>query len=161
MITVNRPTEEEMRDFLLRKYIEEQLNQEAEEDRKMKEEKYKQRLMKVSPALFLRFLEEKGVSLRCPSCNSSELSIPESFTMRSEKLPASTGSSPDTQQRDVNKLLSDPYVSYIPLGNKLNLSGLIKSYYQIHCNNCGHLSLYRTVTVLKWLENFDRESDEE
>ncbi|EBP5350230.1 hypothetical protein XQ60_01715 [Salmonella enterica] len=34
----------------------------------------------------------------------------------------------------------------------LACSGIRKSYYMVHCLNCGYLSLYRSSAVLSWLE---------
>ncbi|WP_422527948.1 hypothetical protein [Serratia fonticola] len=160
-IEVKQPTEEELRDFLMRKFLEEKLNQEAAEARKKTEEKYIQRLRKVSPDLFLLFLSQKGVPLVCPSCGSSSLSIPESFTMEKVKQPSASDNLSHTDQGDAPQSLPDTYVSYIPLGDRNYLLALIKSYYQVHCMNCGHLTLYRSATVLNWLEKINLESEAE
>lgn len=160
-IEVKQPTEEELRDFLMRKFLEEQLNKSAEEHTNKKVNAYKKRLHRVTPTLFRQFLADKGVLFRCPSCGSDDLSVPESFTMQPNKIPGDFLSLPEDKQVELVEKLTDAHVSYVSLGNMGPVSGLIKSYYQVHCLNCGHLSLYRSVTVLNWLENLEKVSEKE
>ncbi|ENA8270593.1 hypothetical protein ABGX67_000496 [Salmonella enterica] len=59
---IKQPTEDELWEFLLRKYLDEQSNQELDKVNKEARkhvEKYKDRLMKVTPDLFFHFLSEK------------------------------------------------------------------------------------------------------
>lgn len=160
-IKVKHPNEEELRNFLLRTYLEDQIKKEAEEHNRKEIYNYKQRLLAVTPVLFRKFLAEKGVSFRCPSCGSDDLTVPESATMQTEKLPENFNSLSSTERGMIVDSLLHYYVSYVTWGEGSHVSHLRKSYYQVHCLNCGHLSLYRSVTVLNWLENLDKESEEE
>ncbi|HBK4607502.1 TPA: hypothetical protein LLS51_004425 [Serratia marcescens] len=161
MITVKKPTEEELRDFLMRKFLEEQLNKEAEEYNDKSLADYKQRLMKVTPILLRKFLAEKGVSFRCPSCGSDELTVPENTTVQSENLPSNFNELPEAEREMVFDALMSSYVAYVTWGDESRVSGLRKSYYQVHCLNCGHLSLYRSAAVLNWLENIEKAGEKE
>lgn len=161
MITVKKPTEEELRNFVMRKFLEEQLNKETEEYNEEKLANYKQRLMKVTPTLFRKFLAEKGAAFHCLSCGSNELTVPESTTLQSEKLPDNFSSLPEAEREMITDALIRSYVSYVTWGNENRVSGLRKSYYQVHCLNCGHLSLYRSAAVLNWLENIEKAGEKE
>jgi predicted nucleic-acid-binding Zn-ribbon protein len=161
MITVKKPTEDELRDFLTQKFLEEQFGKEAEENNSKSLADYKQRLMRVTPTLFRKFLAEKGAAFHCLSCGSNELTVPESTTLQSEKLPDNFSSLPDAEREMITDALIRSYVSYVTWGDESRVSGLRKSYYQVHCLNCGHLSLYRSVAVLHWLENIDKAGEKE
>ncbi|CRL46140.1 hypothetical protein SGGMMB4_04487 [Sodalis glossinidius str. 'morsitans'] len=137
----------------MRKFLEEQLNKEAKERKNKKLANYKQTLMQVTSVLFRKFLAEKGVSFCCPSCGSDELTVPERRLLQSKKFVANFNSLPVAEKKDA---LINSYVSYLTWGDESCLSGLIKSYYQVHCLNCGHLSLYRSIAVLQWLENLEK-----
>ncbi|HFJ4329217.1 hypothetical protein [Serratia liquefaciens] len=161
MIEVKKPTEEELRDFTTRKFLEEQFNKSVEAQQNKKINEYKKRLHKITPTLFRQFLTDKGVPFRCPSCGSDDLSVPESFTMQSNKIPGDFLKLPEDKQEELVETLTDSHVSYVTLGNMGPVTGLIKSYYQVHCLNCGHLSLYRSATVLNWLKKIDKVGEKE
>ncbi|EHX63488.1 hypothetical protein ECDEC13B_1631 [Escherichia coli DEC13B] len=46
------------------------------------------------------------------------------------------------------------------MGDVKSIPDMRKTYYTLHCLNCGYLSLYRTSAVLKWLEK-DKAQDGE
>ncbi|MEX9845426.1 hypothetical protein AB7W67_07830 [Providencia rettgeri] len=162
-----RPTDDELKEFLLDKYIEEKLQDHADhikasynKNLNRSIERYKKKLAKVTPKLFFAFLTEKGFSAKCVSCGSSNLSVPESGTLNSEKLPENFSTLDDETKRSIMDEAMSSHVSYTSFEEKPNgIVGLSKSYYKMHCLNCGHLSLYRTSTVLKWLE--DKEGNNE
>ncbi|SUC47004.1 Uncharacterised protein [Providencia stuartii] len=157
---VKLPTDEELKEFILNKYLEEQIKSKSDlyvenynKRAKQAAENHKKKLMKVTPELFFQFLAEKGFSAKCVSCGSSELSVPESGFVDSEKVPDKFSSLDENTQRSIMEDATTSYVSYISFEKKPeNVVGLTKSYYRMHCLNCGHLSLYRSSTVLKWLE---------
>ncbi|EAY4420355.1 hypothetical protein LGG40_002910 [Salmonella enterica] len=153
---IKQPTEDELREFLLCKYLEAQSNQELYEVNKETRKsvaKYKDRLMNVTPELFFRFLSEKGVSGMCISCGSSRLSVPESSIVRwAEGRPKNFKDFTQEEQIELVKNNTQRYVSYTSFDDANKPSGIRKSYYMVHCLNCGYLSLYRSSAVLSWLE---------
>ncbi|HBV2138073.1 hypothetical protein [Klebsiella pneumoniae] len=149
----NKPTDKELHEFLLKKYYEEEIFRERADEREKIALKYKRRLMTVTPHILFDFLREKGASLSCPSCGSNQLSVPERLSMQTES-PWVASSQEGTTQSDPSAMLSRSYVGYIILdGDEENIHSLRRSYYPVHCTNCGRLSLYRSASVLSWLEN--------
>ncbi|EHH3357831.1 hypothetical protein ACK1W8_002193 [Salmonella enterica] len=161
---IKQPTEDELWEFLLRKYLDEQSNQELDKVNKEARkhvEKYKDRLMKVTPDLFFHFLSEKGVSGTCISCGSSRLSVPESSIVRwSEGVPKNFKDLTQEEQIELVEKNTLRYVSYTSFRDVKRPSGIRKSYYMVHCLNCGYLSLYRTSAVLNWLEKDKAQGDD-
>lgn len=166
---INQPTDEELKEFLLKKYAEEIMNKMLEQDidqadksAKKAVNKYKDRLMQVTPELFFKFLVAKGASLKCVSCGAQELSVPESSFLNSDKIPANFGELDESQKRAVMAQATTRYVSYITFDKKKDsFHGLLQSYYKVHCLNCGNLSLYRSSSALQWLEESKGEQPDE
>ncbi|MER2868127.1 hypothetical protein ABTW46_03085 [Morganella morganii] len=166
---IKQPTDEELKAFLLKKYTEEIMNKMLEHDTdqankstKKAINKYKDRLMQVTPELFFEFLVTKGVSLKCNSCGAEELSVPEGSFVDSEKVPDNFSELDEAQKREVMNQATTRYVSYTILDkNKDSLHGLLRSYYRVHCLNCGNLSLYRSSSVLQWFEKSKGEQPDE
>ncbi|EAY8115199.1 hypothetical protein V4E24_000863 [Salmonella enterica] len=160
---IKQPTEEELKDFLLRKYLEEKFNQDiqdANEESRKYVKKYEERLIKVTPDHFFRFLSEKGVSGTCVSCGSSKLSVPEGGIVRGEKLPENFDDLTQEEKIQLIKNNVQNYVSYVSFEDVRKPSGIGKSYYMVHCLNCGYLSLYRSAAVLNWLEKDSVQDDD-
>lgn len=154
---IKPPSEEELHEFLLWKYLEYKSSQEVQEINKealSHVKRYRERLMKVTPDLFFRFLSEKGVSGACISCGSLRLSVPESSVVQWAENERPENFKNLTQEEQVELVANNTqrYVSYASLGDVKRPSGIRKSYYMVHCLNCGYLSLYRTSAVLNWLE---------
>lgn len=158
---IKKPTDKDLQDFLLRKFLEERLNKDTGSNRDGASEQYKKRLMKITPQVFYKFLHDNGVTLNCLSCGADELSFPESYMMQTEMLALGIPDEPECSDPSVPKVFSHPYVSYTTLNGKEDLRSLRKSYYPVHCLKCGHLSLYRTATVLMWIEGLKKEGCEE
>ncbi|MGA6677904.1 hypothetical protein [Escherichia coli] len=153
------PTDEDLKNFLLKKYLEEQFQNEINESNQKDIKKYEERLQEVTPEIFFRFLSEKGVSGACVSCGSPKLSVPESRVIRAEKIAKEFKKLSQEEQNKVDEGLAQRYVTYVAFGDTLSPSGINKIYYVVHCLNCGYLSLYRASAVLKWLEK-DKEQDD-
>ena len=110
-----------------------------------------QRLEKVTPDLFGKFLAEKNASQVCLSCGSTKLSVPESRTIP-KPSPADKHSSKSAEEKR-QWLISQmhPYVTptfnhpgeYPRLGNVD---------YRVSCLNCGHVHLYRAAPTVEWVE---------
>lgn len=154
---IKKPTKKELYDYLLSKYIEDKCKEEADEINKKsmsRVKKHKERLMEITPEIFFRFLSEKGVSSVCPSCGSSRLSAPESMDLcwDKNKKPENFNNLPLEKQSELIKENIKHYVSYTFWGDVKSIPDMRKTYYMLHCLNCGYLSLYRTSAVLKWLE---------
>ncbi|WP_273818150.1 hypothetical protein [Providencia rettgeri] len=164
---VKHPTDEELKEFLLNKYLEEKtkfnlersledLNKRANRSAK----DYKEKLTKITPQLFFQFLTEKGFSAQCISCGAKELSVPESGFLDDDKIPANFEELNKAEQTEAIEQATTKYVSYIFLEKRSSdFFDLVGSYYKMHCLNCGHLSLYRSSTVLKWLESKEGKSE--
>ncbi|EAV5088658.1 hypothetical protein ABVL59_004815 [Salmonella enterica] len=161
---IKQPTEDALWEFLLRKYLEDQSNQELDEVNKEASKhvaKYKDRLMKVTPDLFFHFLSERGVSGTCISCGSSRLSVPESRVVRwGEGKPKNFKDLTQEEQIELVENNTQCFVSYTSFGDVRRPSGIRKSYYMVHCLNCGYLSLYRSSAVLNWLEKDSVQDDD-
>ncbi|EFM9182926.1 TPA: hypothetical protein ACH9SQ_001462 [Escherichia coli] len=162
---IKKPTKKELYDYLLSKYIEDKCKEEADEINKKsmsRVKKHKERLMEITPEIFFRFLSEKGVSSVCPSCGSARLSIPESMDLcwDKNKKPENFNNLPLEEQSELIKENIKHYVSYTFFGDVKSIPDMRKTYYTLHCLNCGYLSLYRTSAVLKWLEK-DKAQDGE
>ncbi|HCF7883289.1 TPA: hypothetical protein NIU34_000446 [Klebsiella oxytoca] len=54
--------------------------------------------------------------------------------------------------------MSTTYVQYVSFDGIDNPIGLMKSYYTVHCLNCGNLTLYRTKAVLDWFNALQEKS---
>lgn len=153
---MKEPTEQELRDFLRQKYLEDQIKDEVAGYSKSKEkviERYRDRLMKVNAELFFKFLADKGVSRRCIACGSDALSVPQAVQIKSDGLPENYEQLSQLEQGKFIDAVSTTYVQYVSFEGTNDPNGLIKSYYTVHCANCGNLTLYRASTVLKWLES--------
>lgn len=153
---MKEPTEQELRDFLRQKYLEDKIKVEVAEHSKSKErviERYRNRLMKVNAELLFKFLADKGVSRRCIACGSDTLSVPQGVQIKSDGLPENYGQLSLLEQEKFIDAVSTTYVQYVSFEGTNVPNGLIKSYYTVHCMNCGNLTLYRASTVLKWLES--------
>ncbi|EFJ2947432.1 TPA: hypothetical protein ACYQQO_002014 [Escherichia coli] len=155
---INHPTDEELRDFLLKKYLEEQFQNEINGSNQKDIKQHEELLKEVTPEIFFRFLSEKGVSGACISCGSSKLSAPENRVICIDKIPDDFKKLTKEEQHNVVKGLAQRYVAYVAFGDTNTPSG-VSSYYMVHCLNCGYLSLYRTSEVLKWLEKNNVQDD--
>lgn len=162
---IKKPTDNELQDFLLRKFLEEKINQDAKKEADAWADKYKQRLMKVTPQVLYNFLRDRGISAFCASCGAAELSVPESSSAQFEMLKSEASIEQSTFGSTHNAsfptVLKSSYVSYTTLDGQDNLRYLRGTYYPVHCLRCGHLSLYRTATVLNWLELLEKKGEKE
>ncbi|WP_148297064.1 hypothetical protein [Candidatus Sodalis pierantonius] len=79
--------------------------------------------------------------------------MPEKRLLQRKKFASNFNRLPVAEKEDA---LISSYVSYLTWGDESCVSGLIKSYYQVHCLNCGHLSLYRSIVVLQWIANLEK-----
>ncbi|WP_233971724.1 hypothetical protein [Pectobacterium versatile] len=124
------------------------------------EEKLKERLMQVTPKLFAEFLSLKGAAQHCLSCGSSELSVPESGSFGAADLPENANElSPEELIKYIN-IMVKRYVTYRYV-DPTAYPRPSNCEYRVSCMNCGHISFYRVYPVLKWIENSDREADDE
>ncbi|HIC1788885.1 TPA: hypothetical protein ACW0I5_002709 [Escherichia coli] len=153
------PTDEELKNFLLKKYLEEQFQNEINESNQKAIKQHEERLQQVTPEIFFRFLSEKGVSGACVSCGSPKLSAPENRVLRVDKIPKTPESLTKDEQSNLATELTRCYVNYAVFGDAGTLSSVNKCYYMVHCLNCGYLGLYRASEVLKWLEKSNARDD--
>lgn len=164
---IKLPTSEELQDFLLNKYLEDKAKSNLENDIKninkqanRSIEDYKKKLMRVTPELFFQFLTEKGFSAQCVSCGAKKLSVPESSFINDDKVPNNFEKLSSDEQLEAIEQATTKFVSYISLEKRSSgFFDLVGSYYKVHCLNCGHLSLYRSSNVLKWLEDKEGQSE--
>lgn len=158
---IKKPTEQELQDFLMRKYLEEKLNEEFTEHASAKQrvvEKHKQNLKKINAEAFFKFLAEKGVSRKCVACGSEKLSVPQGMEIATEKMPENFNELSSAEQGMFIDAMSTTYVQYVSFDGMDNPIGLTKSYYTVHCLNCGNLTLYRTKAVLNWFNALQENS---
>lgn len=147
------PAKQELQDFLQRMYMEEKLNAESANLEKDSIQKYQQKLMKINAKIFFRFLMEKGVSNGCLACGSGQLSVPESIEFLGENVPEDFELLSTEEKMKYVQITKATYLRYVSFDGVDSLIGLRRSYYQVHCLNCGNLTLYRTAAVLNWLES--------
>ncbi|HDY3604530.1 TPA: hypothetical protein RQ360_001281 [Klebsiella michiganensis] len=153
---MKEPTEQELRDFLLRKYYEEQLNDKNDALNNIEQkvtDRYRSRLRSVDAEMLFKYLSEKSVSRHCQACGSEKLSVPQTGYIKTEQLPKDFDALGEAERGMIEDALSARYVQYVSFGNLNSIVGLRKSYYMVNCLNCGNLSLYRASGVLKWLED--------
>lgn len=153
-------SEEDLKNFLIRKYMEEQITQDVAPHNEDVLSKYKSRLKEVTPDKLFEFLAEKGVSLDCPACGAIQLSVPARYNTQIEQLSVADEdeiTDGNVKDHDSYKMLTKVYASFLSLGGGQSIADIRRSYYPLHCLNCGNLSLFRTSTVLKWIEKMDME----
>ncbi|HGR4956373.1 TPA: hypothetical protein ACLPEC_000073 [Klebsiella aerogenes] len=158
---IKEPTEQELRDFLKQKYIEEKLNEEFKGHADAKQrviEKQKQNLKKISAEAFFKYLADKGVSRKCVACGSEKLSVPQAVEIATEKMPENFDELSTLEQGMLIDAMSSTYVQYVSFDGIDNPIGLTRSYYTVHCLNCGNLTLYRTKPVLNWFNALQEQS---
>ncbi|EIX4509137.1 hypothetical protein MKI77_003067 [Escherichia coli] len=153
------PTDEELKNFLLKKYIEEQVQNKINESNQKTIKQHEERLQGVTPEIFFRFLSEKGVSGACVSCGSSKLSAPENRVIRVDKIPETFKTLTKDEHSNLATELTQCYVNYVVFGDTGTLSSVSQCYYMVHCLNCGYLGLYRASEVLKWLDKNNAQDD--
>ncbi|HCE9037655.1 TPA: hypothetical protein U6M17_001393 [Klebsiella pneumoniae] len=151
-------SDDDLKNHLIKLYLEEKFNKKTDEDSKKIVEKQMEKLRQITPMLFFQFLADRGVSGKCVSCGSEKLSVPQAFSLEGIKAPA-------IENGNINGdlLRSPPYVQYVSFDDVDQPRGILNSYYQMNCLNCGHLTLYRASVVLKWFarqESKEAEGDE-
>ncbi|HHR1550280.1 MULTISPECIES: hypothetical protein [Klebsiella] len=156
---INKPTDEQLQEFLMFKYLEHQaklnmqdINQ-HEEDRKAQ---FEAELRKVTPRDFANYLDAKGIRKTCVLCGSESLSVPEGGVIDSLTLPADFDERTREEKQSFFTTGKVTYVGYITLGEKFS-DVLTKTYYPMHCLNCGNLHLIRVRKVLDWLKDQSKE----
>ncbi|PXM41904.1 hypothetical protein DMT39_14785 [Klebsiella variicola] len=150
--------DDELKKYLTKLYLEENLDKKADEDSQKIVKQQTEKLRQITPMLFFQFLAEKGVSGKCISCGSEKLSVPQAFSLEGIKAPAI-----ENGKINDDLLRSPPYVQYVSFDDVDQPRGILNSYYQMNCLNCGHLTLYRASVVLKWFarqESKEAEGDE-
>lgn len=138
-------SDDDLKNHLIKLYLEEKFNKKTDEDSKKIVEKQMEKLRQITPMLFFQFLAERGVSGKCVSCGSEKLSVPQAFSLEGIKAPAI-----ENEKINDDLLRSPPYVQYVSFDDVDQPRGILNSYYQMNCLNCGHLTLYRASVVLKW-----------
>lgn len=157
------PTDDQLKHFLITQFFEYQMKQEMEELNKGSNEqieKFKSRLQKVTPRLFARYLEAKGVSKNCTLCGEDALSVPEGGVIDGKALPKNYHQMTTDEQRAFFNSGMVTYVSYMQLGGESLADLRHKTYYPMHCLNCGNLNLIRVSKVLDWIEKETKEEQE-
>ncbi|HFD3264491.1 hypothetical protein [Klebsiella quasipneumoniae] len=159
---MKEPTEQELRDFLLRKYLEEKIDLEHEANAAHFNgimQRNKQKLMEVDAATFFKFLSAKGVERKCAACGSEKLTVPETTDLKAKDMPENYEQLPPLEQGFLLGFKGTTYVHYVSFDEN-NPFVIDKSYYTVHCQNCGNLTLYRTKAVLEWLSSLQDKSGE-
>lgn len=146
------PCENELMDYLRRKYIEEM--RERNSGLKKAQDKLLAEPLKVTPEAFFEYMDAKGISSSCKLCGSNRISIPVGSFM---KLIDTTP--PDA---DEDNLVHErvKFASFSYLTDTNGDVSLIRPYYMRHCENCGHLDLFRASTVLEWVESQGKQDKE-
>jgi hypothetical protein len=161
---IKKPTDEELHEFLMIKYIEYQLTQQQKEFNKESESRkvaFENDLRKITPQLFSRFLDAKGVSKNCTLCGSDALSVPEGGIIEGVTLPDNFDQMKTDEQSRFFQSGKVTYVGYTTLGGKSLSDLLTKTYYPMHCLNCGNLNLIRVRKVLAWVKHESAKEDQE
>lgn len=158
-----KPTDEQLHEFLMLKYIEYQMEQNIKKhnaDHNSAVEEWEDQLRKISPDTFTRYLDDKGARHECSLCGESSLSVPEGMTINPAVKPEFI-TEPTIEQREsfyTENMIR--YVQWVNLGtNKIN-DMKNKTYYMMHCLNCGNLSLIRSRYVIDWYRVNGREAEE-
>lgn len=132
------------------------LEQRVSDDEKRKKElrdkqfeKIEKQLKKVTSELFARFLDEKAASGVCLSCGSDRLSVPET-SMLSKKLPDNFPQLSIEEQEDAIDDAMMHYLSYSFIEDE-SMPRLGNVKYHVSCLNCGFISFYRALPVVKWV----------
>lgn len=155
------PTEEQLKEFLLLKYVEHEAKlrmQDINQGAKEHKNEFEEHLQKVTPRDFADYLDAKGIRKTCVLCGSESLSVPEGGTIGGLTLPADFDERTQEEKRSFFTSGKVTYVGYITLGEKLS-DVFTKTYYPMHCLNCGNLHLIRVRKVLDWLKEQSKEED--
>lgn len=156
---IPKPTDKELQEFLLGLYAEKQVSESVRKEFKANLEIRKNRMRLLSPELFAQFLSEKGVPQNCQVCGTGKMSVTEGKVVRRDLLPDNYQSLPENEKLDAYQSAIKEFVVWITLGDEDSSDIVHRSYYPTHCQNCGNLNLYRTNTVLKWLEKQIEQDD--
>lgn len=138
--------DDDLKNYLLKLYLEEKLNKQTDEDSKKIVEKQMEKLRQITPMLFFQFLAEKGVSGKCISCGSEKLSVPQVLNLKKETTVV------EGAGFSIDSLRPASFAQFVSFEDVEKPSGILKTYFIMNCLNCGHLTLYRASTVLKWFE---------
>lgn len=139
-------SDDDLKNFLIKLYLEERLNKKIVEESQQIVEKETEKLRQITPMLFFQFLSEKGVSGKCISCGSEKLSVPQVLNLKKETMVI------EGEGFAVDSLRPASFAQFVSFDDVEKPSGILKTYYVMNCLNCGHLTLYRASTVLKWFE---------
>lgn len=134
-------------------HIEKQFADEGKLKERIKDElfsKLESQVIKVTPELFARFLDERGASRTCLSCGSNKLSVPETTTIQRDKLPENFSQSSPEAQSDATYDAMVQYVSYSFIEEE-TMPRLSNVKYRVNCLNCGFISFYRAGPVVQWV----------
>ncbi|SPZ59318.1 Uncharacterised protein [Serratia quinivorans] len=108
-------------------------------------EKYKKffdLLESVTPEVFTDYLDAKKVSPICPMCKHGVQIIPE--TVKSTLA-------------DLNKRTA--FVTFYKHTPVQHTDHDANYYYQVHCENCGFVSMYTATMVLDWLTQRNKDNE--
>ncbi|MGJ0477926.1 hypothetical protein ACR6AP_25015 [Klebsiella variicola] len=158
---MKEPSEQELRDFLIRKYLDEKIDPDLEPHYAYMTEmmhRYKQELMEINADTFFKFLSEKGVARKCAACGSEKLTVPEVKELKAKDTPESFDQLNPFEQGFLMGFKGTTYVQYVSLERNDHPANIEKSYYMVHCQNCGNLTMYRTKVVLDWFRSLQDKS---
>ncbi|WP_370608033.1 hypothetical protein [Citrobacter meridianamericanus] len=154
------PSEQELKDFLLSLYAQSQAEQQLKEQNKNNNnpvDEFRERLRQVTPELFAEYLTAKGIEQKCPMCGHDKITVPESGFVVKSQVPENYSSLPEEKKIEAFNKITRSFVTPITLGTDKFTDFLHKTYFPTHCMNCGYLNLYRTRSVLSWLDNKNEE----
>lgn len=118
-------------------------------------------LKKITPALFSKFLIEKGVSQKCLSCGSTKIVVPESTDLIAANGELISYNFPLDEERAKEPEKFIDYVSYSKIDPERSIS-FSNAQYTVHCMNCGFMTQYKAAIVIDWLaKEYQQSKDDE
>lgn len=142
------PTDSELMDYLKKKYVAEMQERHSNAPRKIAAKLSEPQ--SVTPEDFFAYMDDKGVGEACPACGSYALSIPVGSFIRyhgihsEEELKEGKEDLAQTRFR---------FASYTFLSDTRAENSVVRPYFMRHCDNCGHLQLFKAQNVMEWVED--------
>ncbi|MFN1130424.1 hypothetical protein ACJK9F_002977 [Lelliottia nimipressuralis] len=148
-----KPTDDELHEFLMLKYIEFQMEQHQKvhnSDNDKAIQQWEVELRRITPEIFTRYLDDRGASHKCSLCGEESLSVPEGVTV-SPNIKPEHYAKLSLEERD--KFFEANLISYVQwtnLGSNTLFDIKSRTYYMMHCLHCGNLTLIRCRFVIDW-----------
>lgn len=150
------PTNDELMDYLRKKYVTDMQERHSGAPRAIQSKLREPQ--NVTPEEFFAYMDDKGVSENCPACGSYSLSIPVGSFIRFHGIHS------EEELKEGKEDLAQTRIrfsSYTFLSDTRAENSILRPYFMRHCDNCGHLQLFRAQDVLTWVtENAEKRGEE-